>query len=109
MNFDMAIFGRRLRSLRKAHRLSQIQLAMNLNISIQHLCNIENGQRRPSIELMTQMAEYFHVSLDALALGAECSPDTWREISVEFSHGLAHFEKAQQLLETLNPENPHSA
>ena len=109
MIFDMVAFGRRLHTLRKIHQLTQVQLSMNLNISVQHLCNIENGQRRPSIELMTQMAEYFHLSLDFLATGAENNPEAWQEINREFSYGLAHLEKVQRLLDSLNPETIQSA
>ena len=109
MSFDMVVFGRRLKALREVHRLSRIQLAMNLNISVQHLSNIENGQRRPSIEVMSQLADYFHLSLDSLATGAENNPEAWREISREFSYGLSHLGKVQQLLDSLDPENPQSA
>lgn len=102
MNFDMGIFGNRIQGLRKARKLSQVQLAIALNISTQYLSNMENGQRRPSIELLVHMAEYFHVSLDYLILGTSNHTDYQRQMREELAQGLQHLAIIDQLLKQLS-------
>ena len=106
MNFDIAAFGRRLQALRKAQHLTQVQLAMNLNISTQHLSNIEIGQKRPSIELMVCMASYFQVSLDFLILGSQGHSQIYGEMEQDLSLSLIHLERIQHYLDALEQENP---
>lgn len=75
MHFDMVLFGKRIQELRKTRNQSQVQTAMALNISAQHLSNMEAGDRSPSIDLLVQMANHFHVSLDYLILGISRSEE----------------------------------
>ena len=58
--FNMKDFGLRLRKLRQADVIG---------ISDTHYRKIEAGTRTGSLELIVEMAEYFHVSLDYLLLG----------------------------------------
>ncbi len=69
MYFDIKAFGKRIAELRKMNGLSQAELAEELNMSHSHLSHIEVGDRPCSIDLMLELAQYFHVSLDYLALG----------------------------------------
>ena len=98
MYFDPVNFGKRIQQLRKSCQLSQVQLAMALSISTQYLSNIEIGERRPALDLMIQMAEYFHVSLDYLILGVYNHEDIDNQTEQEFRQGLKHLLKASQLL-----------
>ena len=68
--FNMKDFGSRLRMLRNACGLTQEELCDELGISDTHYRKIEAGSRTGSLELIVEMAEYFHVSLDYLLLGA---------------------------------------
>lgn len=67
--FNMKDFGSRLRMLRNACGLTQEELCDELDISDTHYRKIEAGSRTGSLELIVEMAEYFHVSLDYLLLG----------------------------------------
>lgn len=60
--------GRNLRYLRHNHDppLSQERVARNLKISRSRYTHYELGQRAPPVELVLEMARYFHVTMDAL-------------------------------------------
>jgi transcriptional regulator with XRE-family HTH domain len=56
-------FGDQLRNWRKLRRLSQLDLALDAEISSRHLSFIETGRSRPSREMVIQLAETLHVPL----------------------------------------------
>lgn len=56
--------------LRKQRGLTQEQLANILNVSVPAISKWENGNNRPDIEILPDLAEVFQVSIDAL-LGYE--------------------------------------
>ena len=60
-----------LKQIRKERRLTQLKVAMDLNISREALSHYENNKREPSIELLIKMSEYFNVSIDFLINGKE--------------------------------------
>ena len=60
-----------LKQIRKERRLTQLKVAMDLNISREALSHYENGKREPSIEMLVKMSEYFNVSIDFLINGKE--------------------------------------
>ena len=64
--FNMKDFGMRLRKLRQACGLTQEEFCDVIGISGTHYRKIEAGTRTGSLELIVEMAEYFHVSLDYL-------------------------------------------
>lgn len=70
------IFGERLRELRQARSVSQMQLAAALGLTQNSIGMMERGQRGTTIEKVVLLAEYFHVSTDYL-LGVTDDP-AWR-------------------------------
>ena len=60
-----------LKQIRKERDLTQLKVAMDLNISREALSHYENDKREPSIELLVKMSEYFNVSIDFLINGKE--------------------------------------
>ena len=56
----------RLKALRKSRHITQIKLAMDLNMSQNTISRYESGEREPGIAEMIAIADYFHVSLDYL-------------------------------------------
>lgn len=56
----------RLKELREARRLSQVRLAMDLNLSQNSISRYENLEREAGYETLVMIADYFHVSLDYL-------------------------------------------
>lgn len=60
-----------LKQIRKEKKLTQLKVAMDLNVSREALSHYENGKREPSIDLLVKMSEYFNVSIDYLINGKE--------------------------------------
>ena len=58
---------------------------VHINISIEHLGNMERGQGKPSLELLVEIALYFNVSTDYLLLGRELDRDSVRASLLELS------------------------
>lgn len=63
-----------LRAIRKKKKLSQLKVAMDLNISREAFSLYETGKRNPGNEMLIQMSRYFNVSIDYLILGHEFIP-----------------------------------
>ena len=71
MYFNQDDFGKRLQQLRKDKDMIQEDLAPELYISIEYLKKLETGKRRPSLDLLISISEYFDVSTDYLLTGKE--------------------------------------
>jgi transcriptional regulator with XRE-family HTH domain len=63
-------FGEAIMDLRKRQRLKQKDLAKELNISATHLSLIEHGHQKPSVDLMSAIAQYFGLPITALLFKA---------------------------------------
>lgn len=63
-----------LKEIRKKKKLSQLKVAMDLNISREALSYYENGKRNPDLEMLVAMSRYFNVSIDYLITGEEFKP-----------------------------------
>ena len=64
------MLNQRIRLLRQARGLSQVELAKRLGVTKQSVSNWENDNIQPSIEMLKQLAQVFSVSTDYL-LGLE--------------------------------------
>ena len=60
-----------LKKIRKAKKLNQQKVAMDLYISRESLSFYENGKREPNLQLLLKMSEYFNVSINYLITGQE--------------------------------------
>lgn len=60
-----------LKSARKSRGLSQLKVAMDLNISREALSYYENGKRSPDLDMLRKLSEYFSLSIDFLINGKE--------------------------------------
>ncbi|MDY5845365.1 MAG: helix-turn-helix transcriptional regulator [Bariatricus sp.] len=58
--------AKNLRTLRKAHHLTQTQLSEILNISRQAYSNYENSKRTPDLDSLIHLSQLYHVTLDQL-------------------------------------------
>lgn len=56
----------RIKELRTAHRLTQVEFAKLLSVSKQAVSNWENDNIQPSIEMLVKIANVFSVSTDYL-------------------------------------------
>ena len=68
------MFFMRLREIRRAKGISQLKLAMDLNINQNSISRYEPGGRDPGINELIQIADYFNVSVDYL-LGRTSNPN----------------------------------
>ena len=56
----------RLKQLRKAKKISQLQLALDLNMNQNTISRYENMEREADYKTLVLFADYFDVSLDYL-------------------------------------------
>lgn len=61
--------GQRIRKIRKAHGLSQEELAAKVDISITHMSHIETGNTKLSLPVLVDIALALSVSTDTLLFG----------------------------------------
>ncbi|MBQ8503427.1 MAG: helix-turn-helix transcriptional regulator [Clostridia bacterium] len=55
-----------LKEIRKSKGISQLKLAMDLNMSQNTISRYETGEREPGIAELIKLADYFNVSIDYL-------------------------------------------
>ncbi len=56
----------RIKELRTARHITQLKMAMDLNMSQNTISRYENGEREPGIAELICIADYFCVSIDYL-------------------------------------------
>ncbi len=56
----------RLKELRKSRKISQLKMALDLNMNQNTISRYETGEREPGINELIKIANYFHVSIDYL-------------------------------------------
>jgi len=64
----------RLKELRKSRNISQVRLAIELNISQNSISRYETGEREADYKTLIALADYFNVSIDYL-LGRTENPE----------------------------------
>lgn len=64
----MSQIGKKIRTLRERHNISIRQLGNAIGVSHTYVLKIENGDRRPSIDVVAALSRYFSVSTDVLIL-----------------------------------------
>lgn len=60
------MLNERIKTLRLAKGISQVDLAVMLNVSKQSVSNWENDNIQPSIDMLIRLADIFNVSTDYL-------------------------------------------
>ena len=60
------IWGKFLRRTRWAKRITQLKLAMDLNMAQNTISRYESGEREPGISELIRIADYFNISIDYL-------------------------------------------
>ena len=63
---DYYRIGQRIRKFRKAHKLSQEELAEKINISTTHMSHIETGNTKLSLPVLVDIAAVLEVRTDDL-------------------------------------------
>ena len=78
MKYNPIECGDRIRTLRGYMMISQAEFAEKLGVSREHIAKIEIGVKRPSIDLLINIADICLVNLDYLILGRsknDCSKE----------------------------------
>ena len=66
MEVSAIIMGQRVRAARQAKKMKTEELAEKVNIAVESIGHIECGARKPSLNLLFNIAEVLEVSLDYL-------------------------------------------
>lgn len=56
----------RIKELRKLRHITQLKMALDLNMTQNTISRYESGEREPGIVELIRIADYFHVSIDYL-------------------------------------------
>lgn len=56
----------RLKEIRKGKNISQLKMAIDLNMSQNTISRYETGEREPGINELIKIADYFNISIDYL-------------------------------------------
>lgn len=84
------MFGDTIKNLRLSYKLSQVQLANELNVSKQTISNWENNNILPSIEMLVKVAQLFSVTTDYLL---ELDNRRYMEVTGLNDMQLAHIQQ----------------
>lgn len=96
LEFDAKECGMRIKELRKKKNMSQVQMSMELHISVDHVSFIERGVKTASIPLLVDIANYFDVSMDYLILGKSMCASV--QVKKEYEAMKEHFDRLGRLL-----------
>lgn len=65
------MLNEKIKELRKAKKVSQVEMASALGLTKQCVSNWENDNIQPSIEMLVKIADYFGVTTDYLLCRSE--------------------------------------
>lgn len=68
-NNKQIIFAQKLKQLRCANHLTQIELSKKIGISKQAISKLETGKAEPTLYTAVKIANFFNCSLDSLTFG----------------------------------------
>ena len=63
--------GMRIRYLRSLRKWSQEDLALEANVNRNYICDLENGRRNPSLEVLERISDALGITLSELFRGIE--------------------------------------
>ena len=68
MEINFKALGMRIRDIRRLRGMTQEAMSEQLNISPQHMSNIENASKNPSLNLLANITEVLDVTMDELMI-----------------------------------------
>ncbi len=94
MYYNTKASGARIRELRLAKKLDQIELAELLNVSHGYISLIESGKKGCSVDVLIALSNLFGVSIDYIVLGAATftAPDS-AALKADIQELIGHLEK----------------
>jgi len=116
-------FGKNVRSVRDALNMKQKEFARGLDISIQHLSDIERGKKGTGLDFFAKMLNEYNVNLNYLLLGegemflqgigkdrvlldqlADANPDVKQFLNYFIHSGLVHYRVLSDFRKYFNEE-----
>ena len=101
MRHDLKECGKRIQQLRKERGLTQEQLAEKLNVSQNTIAKIESGLRRPSIDFLLEISEFFNVSTNYLVFDVHAEDVEDKKLKKDIDEAI---KKIDQTIEKLLAE-----
>lgn len=92
---DQIKIGTFLKLIRKEKNLTQEQLAEQLGVSNRTVSRWENGNNMPDISLLSEIAEFYDVSIPELIYG-ERKSENMREEAKEVAETMSDYAKAEK-------------
>lgn len=94
------MFGKRIKALRIANGMNQVEFGKTLSVTKQSVSNWENENIMPSVDMLVRIANRFSVSADyLLGLDSRTVLDVTGLTEIQISH-------IQQLIDDLRDANP---
>ena len=90
---DLKELGKRIIDARKRKKISQLELAEMVGISVSHLSNIENGYTSFGVEIFVKIVDALKISADELLLIS--SPKVTNKLNNEFEELIADCTPAE--------------
>jgi transcriptional regulator with XRE-family HTH domain len=78
-----ALFGQRLRAIRRRRKLTQESLGELAKLDYKHIWSIENGRNAPSFEAISRLAKALKVEPCEFFISEQYSADQLRRLIVE--------------------------
>lgn len=67
---DYKLIGRRIKQARESEKLSQMDMAGLIGVSITHISLVENGKKKVSLDMIARISEALGVTIDDLVGGS---------------------------------------
>lgn len=69
-----AVLGKRIEHLRKKKGWSQLELSLESGVNKNYICDLENGRRNPSLEILEKISIALNITLEELFKGVQSIP-----------------------------------
>lgn len=102
-SLDTTEIGKRIKELRKARGLDQLQASQIIGVSRSQWSNLENGKRNLNIQQIKTVADYFGVTLSTLGVDTDAveTVEILERARLIFENNDIPFEDKQELQEQI--------
>lgn len=102
-SLDTTEIGKRIKELRKARGLDQLQASQIIGVSRSQWSNLENGKRNLNIQQIKTIADYFGVTLSTLGVDTDAveTVEILERARLIFENNDIPFEDKQELQEQI--------
>lgn len=73
---DYELIGKRIKQARESEKLSQLDMAGLIDVSVTHISLVENGRKKVSLDMIAKIADALGVTIDELVGGNQNTVDS---------------------------------